>query len=138
MSSETVGFVGIGRMGGPMCGRLLDAGHRVVVFDVDAGARAALAARGAVEATSPEDVASQASVVLISLPTPAIVETVVLGPRGVSTGSRVKVIIDLSTTGPSAAARIAAALGPSGVAWVDAPVSGGVKGARDGTLAVMV
>ncbi|MGE0592623.1 MAG: NAD(P)-dependent oxidoreductase [Vicinamibacterales bacterium] len=138
MSSETVGFVGVGRMGGPMCGRLLDAGHRVVIFDVDAGARAALAARGAVEAASPEDVASQASVVFVSLPTPAIVETVVLGPRGVSAGSRVKVVIDLSTTGPSAAARIAAALEPRGVAWVDAPVSGGVKGARDGTLAVMV
>ncbi|MEQ1758784.1 MAG: NAD(P)-dependent oxidoreductase [Vicinamibacterales bacterium] len=132
------GFVGIGRMGGPMCGRLLDAGHAVCVFDTDANAVTALTARGATAAASAAEVASQAAVVLVSLPTPAIVESVVLGPDGVVSGRAVRMIIDLSTTGPAASARIASALAPQGIAWVEAPVSGGVKGAREGTLAVMV
>lgn len=121
-----------------MCGRLLDAGHAVCVFDTDANAVTALTARGATAAASAAEVASQAAVVLVSLPTPAIVESVVLGPDGVVSGRAVRMIIDLSTTGPAASARIASALAPQGIAWVEAPVSGGVKGAREGTLAVMV
>ena len=121
-----------------MCRRLLDAGHMVCVFDTDPAAVEALVGSGAERAASVADVAARASVVLVSLPTPAIVEAVVLGPGGLAAGSAVKVIVDLSTSGPAASARIAGALAEKGIAWVEAPVSGGVKGAREGTLAVMV
>jgi 3-hydroxyisobutyrate dehydrogenase-like beta-hydroxyacid dehydrogenase len=97
-----------------------------------------LAARGATVATSAEDVASQAEVVFISLPTPPIVQQVSTGERGILRGSRVKTMIDLSTTGPSVAKVVAKAAGEQNVAWVDSPVSGGVSGAVKGTLAVMV
>jgi 3-hydroxyisobutyrate dehydrogenase-like beta-hydroxyacid dehydrogenase len=125
-------------MGGPMCRRLLAAGHKVCVFDTDPAAVAALVEDGAERAASTADVASRAAVVFVSLPTPAIVESVVLGADGLSSGVAVKTIVDLSTSGPAASARIASALADKGIAWVEAPVSGGVTGAREGTLAVMV
>jgi 3-hydroxyisobutyrate dehydrogenase-like beta-hydroxyacid dehydrogenase len=136
--SKTLGFVGVGRMGGPMAGRLLDAGHSLVVFDTNPAVVQPLTDRGAASASSAEDVASQAEVVFISLPTPPIVQVVSLGDKGILNGSRVKTMIDLSTTGPSVAKVVAQAAGERGVAWADSPVSGGVTGAAKGTLAVMV
>ena len=136
--SQTLGFVGVGRMGGPMAGRLLDAGHSLVVFDTNPAVVKALTDRGAVSASSAEDVASKAEVVFISLPTPQIVQAVSLGEKGILNGTRVKTMIDLSTTGPSVAKVVARAAGERGVAWADSPVSGGVTGAAKGTLAVMV
>ena len=136
--SQTLGFVGVGRMGGPMAGRLLDAGHSLVVFDTNPAVVKPLTDRGAARASSAEDVASQAEVVFISLPTPPIVQVVSLGDKGILNGSRVKTMIDLSTTGPSVAKVVAQAAGERGVAWADSPVSGGVTGAAKGTLAVMV
>src|SRR6186997_964263 len=73
-----LGFVGVGRMGGPMASRLLDAGHRLIVFDTSSAATDALAARGAQVAASAADVASAAPIVFLSLPTPNVVETVAL------------------------------------------------------------
>jgi 3-hydroxyisobutyrate dehydrogenase-like beta-hydroxyacid dehydrogenase len=125
-------------MGGPMASRLLDAGHSLCVFDTNAEVVKPLAARGAEKAASAEEVASKAEVVFISLPTPPIVQVVALGDKGILKGSRVKTMIDLSTTGPSVAKVVAKAAGERGVAWVDSPVSGGVTGAAKGTLAVMV
>ncbi len=121
-----------------MASRLLDAGHSLVVFDTNAAATAPLAARGAVVAASAEDVASKAEVVFISLPTPPIVQAVTTGEGGVLKGSKVQVLVDLSTTGPSVAAVAAKACAARNVAWVDSPVSGGIGGATKGTLAVMV
>jgi 3-hydroxyisobutyrate dehydrogenase-like beta-hydroxyacid dehydrogenase len=121
-----------------MASRLLDAGHSLCVFDTSAEAVKPLAARGAKVATSAEDVASQTEVVFISLPTPPIVQQVCTGERGILRGSRVKTMVDLSTTGPSVAKVVAKAAGEQNVAWVDSPVSGGVSGAVKGTLAVMV
>jgi len=138
MSGQVLGFVGVGRMGGPMANRLLDAGHTLCVFDTSPQATAPLAARGAAVATSAADVASAADMVLISLPTPPIVQAVTLGASGILAGTRAKTLVDLSTSGPSAATTIAKACGERGVAWVDSPVSGGVTGAEKGTLAVMV
>jgi 3-hydroxyisobutyrate dehydrogenase-like beta-hydroxyacid dehydrogenase len=135
---QMLGFVGVGRMGGPMASRLLDAGHSLCVFDTNAEAVAALVARGAASAGSAAEVASQAGIVFMSLPTPPIVQSVSLGEGGVLRGSRVKTLIDLSTTGPSVAGVVARAAGERAVAWVDCPVSGGVAGATKGTLAVMV
>jgi len=131
-----LGFVGVGRMGGPMASRLLDAGHTLVVFDTNAAVVQPLADRGATVASSPQDVASKAEIVFLSLPTPPVLQAVAID--GVLKGTAVKTMIDLSTTGPSVAKVVAKAAGEKGVAWVDSPVSGGIMGATKGTLAVMV
>jgi 3-hydroxyisobutyrate dehydrogenase-like beta-hydroxyacid dehydrogenase len=123
-------------MGGPMASRLIEAGHSLVIFDTSEEAIKALEAKGAKRASSPEDVASQASVVFLSLPTPPVLQAVVMG--SVLNGTAVKTLIDLSTTGPSVAKVVAKAAAEKGVAWVDSPVSGGIAGATKGTLAVMV
>lgn len=138
MSEKTLGFVGVGRMGRHMSARLLAAGHRVVVYDADARALQQATANGANAAHSAADVASQAEIVLVSLPTPDIVKSVALSANGVIGGSKVKTFIDLSTTGPRVAMEIAEGLKQKGIVAVDAPVSGGPSGAEKGTLAVMV
>lgn len=135
---QILGFIGVGRMGAPMSGRLLDAGYRLCVYDSNPEATKPLVARGAQLAKSPAEVASASDIVFLSLPTPPIVTSVVLGPNGVSQGNAVKTVVDLSTSGPSAATTIAKALGERQITWIDAPVSGGVPGAEKGTLAVMV
>jgi len=137
--ADLVGFVGVGRMGGPMASRLLDAGYRLCVYDVSEEATAPLVARGAELAASPAEVASTADTVFISLPTPDVVREVALGSNGgLITGSKVHTVIDLSTTGPGVATEVAGKLAERRIAWIDSPVSGGVVGAKAGTLAVMV
>lgn len=137
MSYSRIGFVGIGKMGAPMAGRLIAAGYDVIVHDLDARAVAELAGAGAKAAASAREVADTADVVFASLPSPQILETVALGDNGIAAGNAVKVFIDISTTGPRTATKIADGLKPRGIAMIDAPVSGGLKGARNGTLAVM-
>lgn len=136
--SPAIGFIGTGRMGAPMAQRLIEAGHSLHVYDTRADSLAPLAALGAKPATSPAQVASSAEIVLTSLPTPEIVKAVALGPDGIIAGTRARIMVDLSTTGPSAARQIAAGLKAKNMTLVDAPVSGGIKGAVNGTLAVMV
>ncbi|MDH3229621.1 MAG: NAD(P)-dependent oxidoreductase [Alphaproteobacteria bacterium] len=138
MTGQTLGFVGVGQMGGPMSSRLLDAGHALCVFDSNPAAAEPLAARGARIAGSAEEVASAAEVVFVSLPTPAIVQAVALDEAGLIHGARVRCAVDLSTTGPSVAGLIAARMAERDIVWADAPVSGGVAGAVAGTLAVML
>jgi len=133
-----LGFIGLGNMGVPMASRLVDAGYRLTVFDVRREAVDALRAKGAQAAASPAEVASATETVLLSLPTPAIVREVALGAGGVISGSKVRTVIDLSTTGARMAREIAAVLAEKGIVAVDSPVSGGVAGAIAGTLAVMV
>jgi 3-hydroxyisobutyrate dehydrogenase-like beta-hydroxyacid dehydrogenase len=138
MSQQNIGFIGVGRMGGPMARRLLEAGYGVIIYDTSEAALAAHEKLGARRAESPAAVASAAEIVIGSLPTPPIVEAVALGPKGMIEGTQVKIFIDVSTTGSVYAKRIAAGLAKKGIVQVDAPVSGGVKGAENGTLAVMV
>ncbi len=138
MAEKTLGFIGVGRMGGPMARRLIDAGYALVVFDSNAEAVKKLTARGAKSAGSAAEVASGTEIVLMSLPTPDIVRGVALGERGVAQGNSVRTLIDLSTTGQGMASAIAGGLKERKIGWVDAPVSGGVAGAEKGTLAVMV
>ena len=133
--AKQVGFIGLGRMGEPMALRLVAAGYELVVYDVRPESVAALTAKGARAAASPAEVASAVDTVLLSLPTPPIVREVA---AKVGSGSKVKTVIDLSTTGATAAREIAAALAAKGITAVDSPVSGGVAGAVAGTLAVMV
>ena len=137
--ADLLGFVGVGRMGGPMANRLLDAGYRLCVYDVSDEATGPLVARGAELAASPAEVASMADIVFMSLPTPDVVREVALGGNGgLINGSKVRTVIDLSTTGPGVATEVAGKLAERKIAWVDSPVSGGVTGAKAGTLAVMV
>jgi 2-hydroxy-3-oxopropionate reductase len=135
---QTLGFVGLGAMGARIAGRLLDAGHRVVVCDARADAAAPLRERGAEVAATPRAVADLAATVFVSLPTPAIVRTVALGDDGLAGGGALRTYVDLSTTGPAVAEEIAAALAAHDVAAVDAPVSGGPAGAEAGRLTLMV
>jgi 3-hydroxyisobutyrate dehydrogenase-like beta-hydroxyacid dehydrogenase len=139
MADRTLGFVGVGRMGSHMARRLVAAGHKVVVFDADPRALQRATESGADAAHSPADVASQAEIVMASLPTPDIVKSVALSTmEGLVLGSRIKIFIDLSTTGPRVANEVAQGLEEKGIVAVDAPVSGGPAGAEKGTLAVMV
>ena len=137
--ADLLGFVGVGRMGGPMANRLLDAGYRLCIYDVSEEPTKPLVARGAEFAASPAEVASTAETVFISLPTPDVVREVTLGSNGgLINGSKVRTVIDLSTTGPGVATEVAGKLAERRIALVDSPVSGGVTGAKAGTLAVMV
>lgn len=135
--AEHLGFVGVGNMGGPMAARLIDAGHRLTIYDIREQAIAPLIARGAGRAASSRDVADVADIVFFSLPAPDDVRGEALGENGVVAGKRAKIFVDLSTTGPRTTAIVTAALAEKGIATVDAPVSGGVPGAIKGTLAVM-
>ena len=128
MENQLLGFVGVGRMGGPMSSRLLDAGHSLCVFDTSVEAVKPLAARGARVATSPAEVASSASVVLMSLPTPAIVQSVALGDDGLCHGSTVRTVIDLSTSGPGMANTVARGLGDRRITLVDSRATGNGSG----------
>ena len=134
---EPLGFIGVGRMGGAMAERLLAAGHPVTVYDPDQAAVRRLESAGASRAESPAAVASAARIVFASLPTPSAVLDVVQGPNGVCHGSAIRIFIDLSTSGASAAVAIDKGLRERGIQSLDAPVSGGVAGARAGTLAIM-
>jgi len=138
MAGELLGFIGIGRMGGPMASRLLEAGYSLCVYDRQQDATAELVARGARLARSPGEVASTAEIVLLSLPTPDVVKAVALGDNGIKAGNRVRTVIDLSTTGPGVATIVAKGLDERQIVLIDSPVSGGIAGAKAGTLAVMV
>lgn len=137
MKKDVLGFVGLGNMGGPMASRLLEAGYDLIVYDRSDEILKALAAKGARIATSAADVAGQAATVLISLPTPEVVRAVCLGPDGLSSGSAVRTVVDLSTTGPQTEAEVGKALKAANINLIDCPVSGGVAGAKKGTLALM-
>lgn len=135
---ETIGYIGVGKMGGPMVRRLVEAGYKVVAYDPSEASRAEALAHGATVVESAAAVGDAVEIAFLSLPTPPIVESVSLGAGGVGQGSKVKIVIDTSTTGSIYAKRVAAGLAERGITWVDAPVSGGVTGANKGTLAVMV
>jgi 3-hydroxyisobutyrate dehydrogenase-like beta-hydroxyacid dehydrogenase len=138
MDKQSIGFVGVGRMGGHMARRLIHAGYSVVIYDTNEAVMKPLLEAGAKRANSPAEVAAAAEIVLASLPTPPIVQTVALGPQGISDGTKVKIFIDTSTTGATYAKKIAEGLAAKNIVAVDAPVSGGLTGAEKGTLAVMV
>jgi 3-hydroxyisobutyrate dehydrogenase len=138
MTKASLGFIGLGNMGGPMAGRLVAAGHPLYVCDRDDAAAAKLVALGATRVASAAELAEKVDTILLSLPTPEIVEQVALGAGGLAEGGKVRVVVDLSTIGPRTAVRVAQGLRRRDMEYVDSPVSGGVTGAIKGTLAVMV
>ncbi|TMQ18705.1 MAG: 3-hydroxyisobutyrate dehydrogenase [Candidatus Rokuibacteriota bacterium] len=134
-----IGFIGTGTMGRPMLANLVKKGFAVVAYDVVPDALAGAVAAGARAAASPAEVARQSELVVTMLPSSSHVEAVYLGPAGVKEGVAAgRLCIDMSTIDPSVSRRVAAALAQQRVRFVDAPVSGGVPRATDGTLAIMV
>ncbi|HEX3709049.1 MAG TPA: NAD(P)-dependent oxidoreductase [Pseudolabrys sp.] len=135
----TIGFVGLGLMGQGFTHRLIEKGHTVVGFDIDADKTKAAAAGGVTPANSAAEVAQAADIVLVCVINTAAVEDAALGPRGLIAAERraAKIMVDLSTTELDATRRIAATLEKAGMMFVDAPVSGGPGAAKAGTLAIM-
>lgn len=131
---EKIAFIGVGRMGSAMVARLIAAGHELTIYDPVASTMAVAAALGARVASSASDAAASSTVAMASVPGPADAREVA---RLISDSPTVKIFVDLSTSGPAAAQAIAALLAARGIAAIDAPVSGGVKGAADGKLAIM-
>jgi len=134
---QTLGMAGLGTMGGAIARRLIDHGHRLVVFDPNADAMAALESAGACCAKTLTDLASRCDVIFLSLPTPDVVKEVTLGENGLVRGMRVTTIVDLSTTGREISEIVELGLQAEGKQFIDSPVSGGGSGAVDGTLAII-
>ena len=120
-----------------MARHLVAAGHELVVFDVNEAAVTPLVAAGAKATASAVALAQQVEIAFVCLPTPDIVERVLVGEGGVGAGA-VRIVVDFSTTGPSMTQRIAAALSDRGIVLLDAPISGGTTGAEAGTLSIMI
>jgi 3-hydroxyisobutyrate dehydrogenase-like beta-hydroxyacid dehydrogenase len=137
MAEGKIGFIGVGNMGGPMALNMVAAGHQLVVHDVRPETLKPFGNKVEI-ARSPREVANAAEIVMVSLPRPEIVNAVVFGEGGIASGDKRKIFVDLSTTGPKVAKEIAADLKKRGVIALDAPVSGGVAGAKKGTVAVML
>jgi 2-hydroxy-3-oxopropionate reductase len=136
---DRVGFIGLGIMGKPMARRLLDAGWELTVHSRSPGPVDELVAAGAAAAGTPSQVARASDVVVTMLPDTPDVQEVVLGADGVAAGAAAgSLVIDMSSIDPGPARELASALAERGVAMLDAPVSGGERGAIDGTLSIMV
>jgi 2-hydroxy-3-oxopropionate reductase len=134
-----VGYIGLGLMGKNIARNILKAGFPLVVHNRSRVAIDELVAEGAVSASSPAEVAGQVDVVFTNLPDSPDVEKVVLGENGIITGAKTGLIwVDNSTIKPAVARKVAAKLSEKGVLSLDAPVSGGEIGAKNGTLAIMV
>ena len=137
--TEPVGFIGLGIMGRSMALHLLEGGHSLVVYNRTRQKALPLLDRGATWASSPADVAARCAVVFTIVGFPHDVEEVYLGPNGLISNARSGMLfVDMTTSSPALAVRIAEAAAVRGAVSLDAPVSGGDKGAREGTLSIMV
>jgi 2-hydroxy-3-oxopropionate reductase len=137
--AHVIGFIGLGIMGRPMAKNLLKAGHGLVVHNRSRAVVDELGREGAKMATSPREVAAQSTVLITMLPNSPDVEEVALGKNGIIEGARPGLLYaDMSTISPIVSQKVGAALAPKGVKMLDAPVSGGEKGAIDGALSIMV
>ena len=133
-----IGCLGLGNMGQPMAGKLLDGGHELWVCDVREEAMLPLIERQARRATSPRELADACDTVIVSLPTLEIFRHALSGPDGLLAGKALKTLINTCTVGVTFIREVATECAASGVTVIDAPISGGVAGARAGTLAMMV
>ena len=132
------GYLGVGNMGQPMAAKLLDAGHSLRIYDLNAEAMQPLLQRQARAAASPKELADTSEIVFVSLPTLAAFRAVVHGENGLLAGSALKILVNTCTVGVPFVREMAAAFAANGVTLVDCPISGGPPGARAGTLSVMV
>jgi 2-hydroxy-3-oxopropionate reductase len=137
--AQTIGFIGLGIMGKPMSKNLLKAGYPLIVHSRSRGPVDEVVKAGAKAASSPKDVAAQCDVLITMLPNSPEVEQVALGKDGIVEGARAGLIfVDMSTISPIVSKKVGEALAAKGVKMLDAPVSGGEKGAIDGALSIMV
>src|SRR5215510_2278430 len=137
--AQTVGMIGLGIMGRPMAKNLIKAGYPVVVHSRSQGPVDELVGAGAKRGSSPKDVAAQVDVLITMLPNSPDVELVALGKDGIIEGAkRGQLFADMSTISPLVSQKVGKALAVKGVRMLDAPVSGGEKGAIDAALSIMV
>jgi 2-hydroxy-3-oxopropionate reductase len=136
---KKIGFIGLGIMGNPMATNLMGAGYQVTGYDVDPKAMKAMVEKGATQASSPKEAAKSADAIITMLPEQQIVEDVAIGKDGALQGmGKGSILVDMSTSSPSLARKIAEELEDNGMEMLDAPVSGGDVGAMEGTLSIMV
>jgi 3-hydroxyisobutyrate dehydrogenase-like beta-hydroxyacid dehydrogenase len=133
-----IGYLGVGNMGQPMAGKLLDGGHELWVYDLRAEAMRPLVERQARPAASPKELADGCDTVVVSLPTLDAFRAVLSGPDGLLWGKALKTVVNTCTVGVAFTEEIVEACAAARVTVIDAPISGGPAGARAGTLAVMV
>jgi 3-hydroxyisobutyrate dehydrogenase-like beta-hydroxyacid dehydrogenase len=138
MMPMKLAFIGCGAMGAPIVERLIAADHNVRIYDPNPSASAPLVRCGALAAESPRDAATGTHIAFACLPSPEVSRSVALDPGGVAGCSDLEIYIEMSTIGSRTIKDIAAGLHKSGIAVLDAPVSGGPRGARAGTLSTMV
>src|SRR3989475_10251092 len=137
--AQTIGFIGLGIMGRPMAKNLIKAGYPVVVHSRSRGPVDDLVKSAARVASSPSEVAAQCDVLIAMLPNSPDVEQVALGKDGIIEGAKAGLIfVDMSTISPIVSQKVGKALAAKGVKMLDAPVSGGEKGATDAALSIMV
>ena len=132
------GYLGVGKMGQPMAGKLLDAGHELWVHDISEDAMRPLLERQARQAASPKELADTCDTVIVSLPTLEIFQRALSGPDGLLAGKALKTLVNTCTVGGPFIRKIETECAARDVTVIDAPISGGVAGAKAGTLAVMV
>jgi 3-hydroxyisobutyrate dehydrogenase len=137
--STRIGFIGLGIMGKPMASNLIKNGYSVTVYNRSSKSVQELASLGAVAATSPKEVAERSDIVIDMVTDSPDVEQVILGPRGIIEAAHDGlIVIDMGTNSPETSRKVSSILAEKKVKFLDAPVSGGDKGAREGTLAIMV
>jgi len=138
MNQPKIGFIGLGIMGKPMAKNLIRAGYPLVVHNRSRAKVDELVKDGATPAASPKEIASRVDVIITMLPNSPDVELVALGPNGIKEGAKQgQLLIDMSTINPIVSQTIARNLSSVGVSMIDAPVSGGEKGAIEATLSIM-
>ena len=133
-----IGYLGVGNMGQPMAGRLLDGGHELWVYDVSESAMRPLLQRQARQTTSPKELADTCDTVIVSLPTLEVFRRALSGGDGLLAGKTLKTLVNTCTVGGLFVRQVEAECAAAGVTIIDAPISGGISGAAAGTLAVMV
>jgi 3-hydroxyisobutyrate dehydrogenase-like beta-hydroxyacid dehydrogenase len=134
---QTVGFIGVGIMGGAIAEQMIEKGYSVLAYDKNPQILAGACAKGAAQAESVRDIVDRAEVVFACLPTPEISKAVATGPDGVAGGSAVKVYMELSTLGGDTAIALAEALNEKGIAYVDGTVVGPAFSVKAGTLGLL-
>jgi 3-hydroxyisobutyrate dehydrogenase-like beta-hydroxyacid dehydrogenase len=133
-----LGFIGLGSMGGPMARNLVAGGHRLVVHDLRDGAAEALTAAGARSASSARAVADAAEIVFTCVTNNDACHAAMLGETGIAGGSAARLVVNLGTTGSDFSRTLSRGLAKHAITLLDAPISGGAKGAKEATLAIMV
>jgi 3-hydroxyisobutyrate dehydrogenase-like beta-hydroxyacid dehydrogenase len=133
-----IGYLGLGNMGQPMAGKLLDGGHELWLYDVREEAMRPLLERQARRAASPKELADTCDTVIVALPTLEIFRRALSGPDGLLAGKALKTLVNTCTVGGPFIAAVETECAAAGVTVIDAPISGGVAGAEAATLAVMV